>query len=649
MRGFACAHHAEKRHRLDKTFSSLGRKDCIGSYYAKDAKYRPFSALLPEGSSGKVLYVKLVLVLLMCGSFMGLLNSPSIHLADEHHHTTQPEASKASWMSHPDAANSGYASSLSIDWSQIETAAKHFAPAAGGSGGTRTRVALLNFDDGEVEEWKARMPHTDASAVRLDHVGSDVTWDHLYPEWIDEEELYGAPACPDLPEPTVAPEEEAYDVVAVKLPCRRAASWSKDVARLHLQLAAARLATRARHGESAAAHVLVVSRCFPMPNLFRCRDEVARDGDVWLYRPDVSDLSRKLELPVGSCKLAMPFRALGEPYVSAAPQREAYATILHSEQLYACGAITAARSIRMAGSGRDMVALVDETISARHRGALEAAGWKVRTIRRIRNPRASRDAYNEWNYSKFWLWTLTEYERVIFLDADLLVQRPMEPLFAMPEVSATGNHGAYFNSGVMVVEPCNCTFRLLADHVGDIESYNGGDQGYLNEVFSWWHRLPSHANYMKHFWDGDTAERAAAKRRVLAADPPVALAVHFVGLKPWFCFRDYDCNWNVPALRQFASDEAHACWWKVHDAMPPRLQGFCLLDERQKALLRWDVARAREANFSDGHWRARIADPRRSICAAAGDAEACREREIAGRRVEGNRITTSYAKLIDNF
>jgi hypothetical protein len=119
-------------------------------------------------------------------------------------------------------------------------------------------------------------------------------------------------------------------------------------------------------------------------------------------------------------------------------------------------------------------------------------------------------------------------------DADLLVQRPMEPLFGMPEVSATGNHGTVFNSGVMVVEPCNCTFRLLMDHIGDIQSYNGGDQGYLNEVFSWWHRLPSHANYMKHFWEGNSAEHAAAKRRVLAADPPVALAVHFVGMKPWF-------------------------------------------------------------------------------------------------------------------
>lgn len=69
----------------------MSKKDCIGRYYAKDAtKYRPFSALLPEGGwSGKVLYVKLVLVLLMCGSFMGLLNSPSIHLADERHHHAQ--------------------------------------------------------------------------------------------------------------------------------------------------------------------------------------------------------------------------------------------------------------------------------------------------------------------------------------------------------------------------------------------------------------------------------------------------------------------------------------------------------------------------------------------------------------------------------
>ncbi|KAM0852400.1 hypothetical protein ACQ4PT_051782 [Festuca glaucescens] len=630
MRSFACA-HAEKRHRLDRTLNSLSKKGYVGSCYAKDAKYKPLGALLPEGFSGKMFYVKLVLLVLMCGSFMGLLHSPSIHHDDDQHSTQSPEVSKVMWTSNAtDETDSGYASNVRIDWSRISMAVQQVARGDG------LRVGLLNFDGEEMDQWRTVLPRTAVvSAVHLERVSTNVTWEHLYPEWIDEEELYAPPECPDLPEPAV--EGLEYDVVAVKLPCSGAAGWSKDVPRLHLQLAAARLTAAGRKSE--AAHVVVVSQCFPAPNLFRCKDEVMRDGDVWMYRPDVGELRRKLALPVGSCKLAMPIKALGEPYASSAPRREAYATILHSEQLYACGAMVAAQSIRMAGSDRDMVALVDETISERHRSALEAAGW---------NPRASKDAYNEWNYSKFWLWTLTEYDRVVFVDADLLVQRQMEPLFGMPEVSATGNHGTVFNSGVMVVEPCNCTFRLLTGHIRDIHSYNGGDQGYLNEVFSWWHRLPSHANYMKHFWEGSSADHAAAKRRVLAADPPVALAVHFVGMKPWFCFRDYDCNWNAPDLRQFASDEAHARWWKAHDAMPPRLQGFCLLDERQKALLRWDAVEARKANFSDGHWREKIADPRRRICAAASE-EGCREREIKGRWVEGNRVTTSYAKLIDNF
>lgn len=60
----------------------------------------------------------------------------------------------------------------------------------------------------------------------------------------------------------------------------------------------------------------------------------------------------------------------------------------------------------------DLVILVDDTISEYHRGGLEAAGWKLHTIERIRNPKAERDAYNEWNYSKFRLWQLTDYDKI---------------------------------------------------------------------------------------------------------------------------------------------------------------------------------------------------------------------------------------------
>lgn len=296
------------------------------------------------------------------------------------------------------------------------------------------------------------------------------------------------------------------------------------------------------------------------------------------------------------------------------PRREAYATILHSADVYVCGAIAAAQSIRMVGSTRDLVILVDESISAYYRSGLEAAGWKIRTIQRIRNPKAEKDAYNEWNYSKFRLWQLTDYDKIIFIDADLLILRNMDFLFSMPEISATGNDATLFNSGVMVIEPSNCTFNLLMDHINEIESYNGGDQGYLNEIFTWWHRIPRHMNFLKHFWVGDQEDKKKMKTRLFGAEPPILYVLHYLGIKPWLCHKDYDCNWNTDFLQEFASDVAHARWWKVHDAMPEKLQGFCLLRTKQKAQIEWDRRQAEKGNYSDGHWKITVKDKRMKKC-----------------------------------
>ncbi|RRT82988.1 hypothetical protein B296_00016065 [Ensete ventricosum] len=382
----------------------------------------------------------------------------------------------------------------------------------------------------------------------------------------------------------------------------------RDVARLHLQLAAAQLAAASR------VHVLLVTECLPIPNLFTCKDLVRHGGNLWLYKPDSTVLEEKLRLPIGSCKLAIPFEAKVRLYTEAG-RREAYATILHSAERYVCGAIAAARSIRSSGSARDLVILVDDTISKHDRSGLEAAGWKVRTMDRIRNPKAKRDAYNEWNYSKFRLWQLTEYDKVVFLDADLLVLRNIDFLFALPEITAVGNNAALFNSGVMVVEPSNCTFQLLMDHIDEITSYNGGDQGYLNEIFIWWHRVPKSMNYLKHFWAGDTERRREKKNRLLGADPPALYVVHYLGLKPWLCFRDYDCNWDLRTYWGFASDAAHQTWWKVHDTLTEKLKAFCLLPTKTKAYLEYNRRQAEKASYPDGHWRKNITDPRLHVCA----------------------------------
>lgn len=170
-------------------------------------------------------------------------------------------------------------------------------------------------------------------------------------------------------------------------------------------------------------------------------------------------------------------------------KREAYATVLHSSDSYVCGAITLAQSLRQTGTKRDLILLIDNSISAAKRRVLAAAGWKIRLITRIRNPKAENGTYNEYNYTKFRLWQLTDYNKIIFIDSDIIVLRNLDILFHFPQLSAVGNDQSIFNSGVMVIEPSNCTFQVLMDGRDDIVSYNGGDQGFLNEIFVWWHRL----------------------------------------------------------------------------------------------------------------------------------------------------------------
>ncbi|CAL4946526.1 unnamed protein product [Urochloa decumbens] len=522
---------------------------------------------------------------------------PSSSSSSEKSETVAASSSSDEIPARPYAADSEW----DIQWESVARSLNDT-----GSSGI-VRVGLLNFDSSEVARWRSTLPAANVQAVSLAPAADAVTWDALYPGWVDEDG--NRSSCPSLPNPD--PPLHDYDLVAVKLPCRRQ-GWSRDVRRLHLQLSAAKLALHGSTPKAGMVLILSEPKCIPLPNLFPCKHLISRHAHAWLYRPDAAYLRHRLSLPVGSCQLAVP-SLQPTPRSAIGSSRQAYATVLHSADAYVCGAIALARSIRDSGSTRDLVALVDaENVGAEQRAALAAAGWQVRPSPRIRNPRAARDAYNEWNYSKFRLWQLTDYDAVVFLDADLLVLGNMDFLFesGAPELSATVNSGARFNSGVMVLEPSNCTFEMLMAGVHDIDSYNGGDQGYLNEVFTWWHRLPRRANFLKYVWaEGDRAAQA----RALGAE--VVHAVHYLGIKPWLCYRDYDCNWNVPELRRFASDEAHARWWAVHDRIEPAelRDRFCALGKGQVAMLEQHRRDAAMVSASDGHWNRTITDPRRLV------------------------------------
>ncbi|PIA41793.1 hypothetical protein AQUCO_02200310v1 [Aquilegia coerulea] len=595
----------EHRHRSFGSNDDVNKRRFQRSKSLKDSE-KPSHVFNQERCcSCKFSTLRIILVVILCVTLVTIFYCPTEYANDHISNSGSRPGFVERWIWESRAVDPRYKSYLDVDWDQI---LKIFGKVSDRHG--QLRIGLLNFNNTEIDQWKHVIQGAEHIVLQLDHVRNDVTWESLYPEWIDEEEEFEVPACPSLPELKV-PQKVRFHVVAVKLPCHKSENWSRDVSRLHLQLAAARLAASVKGHNT--IHVLFVTDCFPTANLFTCKDLVVREGNAWLYKPQLNTLRGKLQLPVGSCELAVPLKANGRVY-SGTAHREAYATILHSAHVYVCGAIAAAQSIRMVGSTRDLVILVDETISEYHREGLAAAGWKIRTIQRIRNPKAERDAYNEWNYSKFRLWQLTDYDKIIFIDADLLILRNIDFLFGMPEITAIGNNATLFNSGVMVVEPSNCTFQLLMDHIDEIESYNGGDQGYLNEIFTWWHRIPKHMNFLKHFWEGDEEEKKEMKTRLFGANPPILYVLHYLGLKPWLCFRDYDCNWNVDILQEFASNVAHRRWWMVHDAMPENLQKFCLLRSKQKAALEWDRRQAEKGNYTNGHWKIKIQDPRLNTC-----------------------------------
>ncbi|KAF3402914.1 Glycogenin-1 [Talaromyces pinophilus] len=91
--------------------------------------------------------------------------------------------------------------------------------------------------------------------------------------------------------------------------------------------------------------------------------------------------------------------------------------------------------------------------------------------------------------TKLNLWTLSRYERILYLDADTLVLSNLDHLFlllshvtfaASPELGFPD----CFNSGVMLLKPNLTIFNDLTRLVEEIESFDGGDQGILNLYFS---------------------------------------------------------------------------------------------------------------------------------------------------------------------
>merc|ERR1711915_725873 len=166
-------------------------------------------------------------------------------------------------------------------------------------------------------------------------------------------------------------------------------------------------------------------------------------------------------------------------------------------------------------------------------------------------------------FTKIRCWTLTEYTKCVFLDADTLVLQNCDEIFEREELSASPDAGwpDCFNSGVFVFRPNMNTYKSIIQHAVTVGSFDGGDQGLLNSYFSDWatkdisRHLPFTYNMASSaYYSYLPAYKQFGKQVKI---------VHFIGsMKPWLiCFNDS----GEPQIggRQQGMEEHLKLWWKI--------------------------------------------------------------------------------------
>eukprot|EP00850_Spirogloea_muscicola_P003223 SM000013S26392 [mRNA] locus=s13:183972:187291:- [translate_table: standard] len=222
-----------------------------------------------------------------------------------------------------------------------------------------------------------------------------------------------------------------------------------------------------------------------------------------------------------------------------------------------------------------MVVLASDGVTDDGAALLEADGWLVERISLVANPNRRRPARFWGVYTKLRIFNMTAYDKVVYLDADTIVVKSIEDLFLCRGFCANVKHSERLNSGVMVVEPDAGVFDDMIAKITSLESYTGGDQGFLN---SYYPDFPNALLFDPSLTAKQRAEQSPAMERLSVfynadvglfmlankwmVDEALIRVVHFTlgPLKPW----DWWTSWLLTPVQQ---------WQEFRSRLPGHGQG----------------------------------------------------------------------------
>jgi glycogenin len=165
--------------------------------------------------------------------------------------------------------------------------------------------------------------------------------------------------------------------------------------------------------------------------------------------------------------------------MTAEPSRDsmAYVTLLSTDN-YLEGVLVLNESLRLCKSQYRLYVLVSSKVTSAVHDTLEKAGIRKINTESIDLPEEIRLANSRSDYHRHWagvfdkllVFSLCQFQKIVYLDSDILVIKNIDQLFEKPHMSAVnadsypGNETCLdLNAGVMVIEPePNLTGRLIA-------------------------------------------------------------------------------------------------------------------------------------------------------------------------------------------
>jgi glycogenin len=234
-----------------------------------------------------------------------------------------------------------------------------------------------------------------------------------------------------------------------------------------------------------------------------------------------------------------------------AAERFSFVSIITSNNFLE-GVLVLHYSLGKTNSKYPFLLLVTPNISEEVLKVLSKHGIQYAIVQNIENP-TQVDAEHRWfpTYPKLNIFGLIQFDKLVYLDADMVVFRNIDELFERPHMSAVNAGGLLpercgygwtsLNSGLLVVEPSLELFQDMLSKVGTIEKVEtGSDQDFLQAYYlNWPEQKELHLDHGYNIFYYDLDSYSQLFGYSFSSDQYVLRVIHYAGdRKPWHMYKE---------------------------------------------------------------------------------------------------------------